>query len=184
MLYLLFHELKILKRFCSLWAKLNVLQYGICVADLPWMEIVYMALDSSYLVRVLKAFIIEEFVWQISLLLLEKQKCQKTVICLVLMSRATTSFPKMLKHIAVCISEYHILCGMHILLICLVQVVDEVHLCVQMWTHVFKIFFFLEGGNMEKQLQSFIWAISCSRLSLDINNRLVTTRFSFSFCCW
>lgn len=61
------------------------------------------------------------------------------------MSRAKTSFFKMLKHIAVCVSEYHILCGMHILLICLVQAVDEVHLCVQMWTHVFKIFFFFLG---------------------------------------
>lgn len=93
------------------------------------------------------------------------------------MSRATTSYPKMLKHIAVCISKYHILCGMHILLICLVQAVDEIHLCVQMWTHVFKIFFFFfswKGGNMEKQLQGFVWAISCFRLSLDINNRLAT----------
>lgn len=71
----------------------------------PWMEIVYMALDSSYLVWVLKAFIIEEVIWQISLLLLEKQKCKKTVICFVFMSGATTSFPKMLKDIVVCISE-------------------------------------------------------------------------------
>lgn len=145
MLYLLFSEPKILKWFCSLWAKLNVLQYGIYVADLSWMEVVYVALDSSYLALVLKAFIIEEFIWQISPLLLEKQKCKKAAICLVPMSRAKTSFPKMLKHIAVCISEYHILCGMRILLICLVQVVDEVHLCVQMCTHVFKIFFFPFG---------------------------------------
>lgn len=27
---------------------------------------------------------------------------------------------------------------------------------------------------MEKQLQGFVWAISCFRLSLDINNRLAT----------
>lgn len=114
------------------------------VAGLPWTGIVYVALDSSYLVWVLKAFILEEFIWQFSPLLLEKQKRIKPV-CLFLLSRATTSYPKMLKHIAVCISEYHILCGMHILLVCLAQVVDEVHLCVQMWTHVFKIFFFLEG---------------------------------------
>lgn len=86
--------------------------------------------------------IFQEVICQLFALLLEKHKCVKPVICLVLMFRATTSYTEMLKHFAVCISEYRILCGMHILLICLVHVVDEVHLCVQMWTHICKIHFF------------------------------------------
>lgn len=58
------------------------------------------------------------------------------------MDRATNSYPEMLKHFAACISEYCILCGMQILLVCLVHVVDEVHLCVQMSTRLCKILIF------------------------------------------
>lgn len=57
------------------------------------------------------------------------------ISCLVLMSRATASYPKWLQCVAVCISVYCSVCSLHILLICLVHVVDEAHLLsVQMWT--------------------------------------------------
>lgn len=62
------------------------------------------------------------------------------------MSKATTLYPEKLKHFEVCVSVYHISCAMHILLICLVHAVDEVHLCVQMWPHVCARSFFLGGS--------------------------------------